>query len=249
LKEDGPMNEKEKDQLDAIQEKIGYRFKDPGLLVRAMTHSSFAHEQAQILGRNSCGARDHYERLEFLGDAVLSLAVSHIMMERFPLASEGELSRIRAGLVNSERLAAIALETGLSKGLLLGKGEESTNGRAKPSILGAALESLLGAVYLDGGFGSAFDLVSSLFGPLMENLPETDLLGDYKTPLQEKAQARFRSTPSYRVVDEQGPDHMKTFEVEVFLNGKPCGRGRGRSKKEAEQDAARRALLSGIFDE
>ncbi len=238
------------ESLEVIQDKIGYRFKNGALFERAMTHSSFAHEVTQSLlddGREMI--KIHYERLEFLGDAVLGLVVSHMLMLRFSGAAEGELSRIRAGLVNCDRLADLARDLGLGNALRLGKGEKLTGGADKTSILEDAFESLMGAIYLDGGFDETFKVIERLFQPLLDSLPPIDLLGDYKTPFQERVQALYKSTPVYRVIEEQGPDHMKTFEVEVKVEGITCGLGKGKSKKEAEQEAARNALLSGKFDE
>ncbi len=235
--------------IEALQEGFGYMFKDMGLLMNALTHRSYSHEHpsdSQGIDEQGPG---HYERLEFLGDAVLALVVADLAMRRFPQVTEGELSRVRAGLVNWEVLASLAGKLGIGRALRLGRGEESSGGRDKPSILAAAYEAVLGAVYLDGGFDAAYKVVAAHFSPFLETDSHLHLLGDYKTPLQEKAQALFKSTPSYKVVHEEGPEHMKWFEVQVYLNHRPCGRGRGRSKKEAEQDAARKALLSGIFDE
>lgn len=233
--------------ITRIEEGLDYRFQNPSLLGCALTHSSFAHEQNHA---TSCAeSLDHYERFEFLGDAVLSTAVSDLIMKKFAAADEGELSRIRSGLVNCDRLAELARGLDLGSALRVGRGEEGTGGRDKPSILAAALEAVIAAVYLDGGFAAAFQMVERLFRPLIEGLPAEDLLGDYKSPLQEKIQARFKTTPYYRVIAEVGPDHLKTFEVELYVNGKPFARGQGRSKKEAEQDAARNALDSGELED
>jgi ribonuclease-3 len=233
--------------LERIERGLGYAFRDRGLLEQALTHSSFAFENQKPDGAPAALA--NYERLEFLGDAVLGLVVSDLAMRQSAEAPEGELSKLRAGLVNSERLAENARQLGLGEALQLGRGEESTGGRDKPSILAAAYEAILAAIYLDGGFEPAFRAAAGQFLPLLGALPPLDLLGDFKTPLQEKVQARFKSTPSYRVVAEQGPDHQKTFEVEVSVNGKPWARGHGRSKKEAEQEAARLALAEGAWED
>lgn len=239
------------DPLAEVQKSLGYSFDDSLVLERALTHSSYAHEQAQIEanGGPESNSLGHYERLEFLGDAVLGLVVSDLVMIKFSQADEGELSRVRAGLVNCDRLTDIARSINLGAAIRVGKGEESTGGRDKPSILAAVFEAVLAAVYLDGGFEQARVVVTGLFAPLIESLPPLDLFGDYKTPLQEKVQAKFKTTPSYRVIDEKGPDHSKTFEVLVFISGSPCASGQGRSKKEAEQDAAKKALDSDMFDE
>ncbi|HUT53792.1 MAG TPA: ribonuclease III [bacterium] len=238
------------DALAAIEASLGYSFSDRLLLERALTHSSFAHEALQSgnpAGGNSCGG--HYERFEFLGDAVLSLAISDRIMQKYPDADEGELSRIRAGLVCCDRLAELGRTLGLGEGMKLGKGEEATGGKAKPSLLADTYEAVIAAVYLDSGFERAREVIYGHFHDIIESLPAIELLADYKTPLQEKVQARMKITPYYRVIAEQGPDHLKTFEVELIIAGKPLARGSGRSKKEAEQDAARKALLSGELDD
>jgi ribonuclease III len=235
--------------INEIEKQIGYKFQERKLCEVALTHSSFANETAQngaSVGKESV---DHYERLEFLGDAVLELAISDLLIRRFPRAEEGELTRLRSGLVNSERLATLAIALGLPGALRLGRGEESSGGRNKASILAAAFEALMAAVYLDGGFDAAFQAAAGQFKPLIDSESPFELLDDCKTPLQEKVQARMRTTPNYRVVSEEGPDHCKTFEVELIINGRAFARGRGKSKKEAEQDAARQALQSGLFEE
>lgn len=232
--------------MGRVEEKLGYAFKDQGLLEQALTHSSFAFEDQ---GEGLAGPLSrHYERLEYLGDAVLDLVVSDLVIRRFPDAPEGVLSRLRAGLVNSDRLSGLARELGLCEALRLGRGEESTGGRDKSSILAAAYEAVFGAVYLDGGFGAAFAAASTAFVGLIDALPMSELLGDFKTPFQERVQARFRSTPHYRVIAEHGPDHDKSFEIEVWVDGRPWARGAGKSKKEAEQEAARKAMEQGEWE-
>lgn len=244
-------NEFDAVSMDAFEQALGHRFIDRSLLLAALTHSSYAHEQMQANNHEGQAAErvEHYERLEFLGDAVLDLVVSDLIMRKYPRASEGMLSRIRAGMVNAERLAELARRLEAGSFLRLGKGEESTGGRDKPSILADAFEALVGAVYFDAGYEAAFEVIRNHLQPLIDRLPPLDLLDDYKTPLQEKVQAILKTTPRYRVISEEGPDHEKTFEVEVIIDGRSRGRGQGHSKKEAEQDAARNALLSGMFDE
>jgi ribonuclease-3 len=221
---------KEKRQFEALQRELGYRFKDPSLLVRAVTHVSSQ--------RNKSGA--HNEVLEFLGDAVLDLAISDLLMHRFPDKSEGDLSRMRAGLVNSAVLAEKANGLKLGSLLLLGKGEERSGGRGKPSILAGAFEALLGAVYQDGGYDPARRLVERFFAMDVQ----VKQLGqqDYKTRLQEISQMLFREPPVYRIISESGPDHEKRFVTEIAVGGKVLGKGEGRSKKQAEQEAAMKAL-------
>jgi ribonuclease-3 len=242
------MSEARMEYPEKIEASFGYCFKDRKLLELALTHRSWAHE-AFASGSAGPGEPIHYERLEFLGDAVLELAVSDLLMKRYPTAAEGELSRLRSGLVNTDRLAALALAAGLDGALRLGRGEESSGGRSKNSILADVFEAVIAAIYLDGGFEQALAIASRQFSPLLESPLAADLLDDYKTPLQEKIQARLKTIPCYRVVCEEGPDHRKIFEVELIVNGKAWARGRGRSKKEAEQDAARKAIQASLFED
>jgi ribonuclease-3 len=214
-----------------LGERLGYRFRDEALLRRSLTHRSFAGGDAV----------QHNEQLEFLGDAVLSLAMSELLLRRFPERSEGDLSKIRASLVNESVLARKASELGLGDDLLLGRGEDRTRGRDKPSILAAGYEAVLGAVFLDGGFAEAQKLVARHFGDAME-AHTTVGLQDYKTRLQELTQSRFREVPTYDLVRETGPDHDKRFVSQISVRGKVYGRGAGRSKKIAEQAAAMQAL-------
>jgi ribonuclease III len=219
------------DAHDAVERALGHRFVRPDYLGLALSHRSF-------------GTGDpNNEKLEFLGDAVLSLAMSHLLMEQFPDAREGELSKIRASLVNAEVLARRARGMDLGRWLRLGKGEEKSGGREKPSILAAAYEAVLGAVYLDGGYEAAFRVVQAHFaGDVSEHLRVG--LRDYKTQLQEITQRLFRETPAYTLVEESGPDHEKQFVSEIVIAGRTRGRGVGRSKKTAEQAAAMEALAA-----
>jgi ribonuclease-3 len=224
------MASNNKPQLLTLQKELGYSFADPTLLARALTHVS--HERDD-------GA-DHNEVLEFLGDAVLDLAVSDLLMRRFPARSEGDLSKMRAGLVNTSALAEKAAQLDLGALLRLGKGEERSGGRTKASILAGAFEAVLGAVYQDGGFEAARRLVERYFtGDVKEKK-----LGqqDYKTRLQEISQMLFHAPPTYRIVAESGPDHDKRFVTEIAVGGKVLGRGEGKTKKQAEQQAAKKAL-------
>ncbi len=218
--------------LDGLFDEIGYRFKDMKLIKQALIHSSYVNEA------NESDVTDN-ERLEFLGDAVLELAVSHILMELFPDAREGELSRYRSYLVNEDSLFNVAKGIELGRYLRLGRGEELSGGRDKPSILADAFEALIGAIYLDSGFKKTRDVVSRLFSAIIDNI---DSIGkDYKTLLQEYTQNRFRVRPGYRVLEEKGPPHDRTFTVGVILNGKIISKGKGKSKKDAEQMGAREA--------
>jgi ribonuclease-3 len=221
----------------ALEERLGYRFRAIGLLERALTHRSFLNEQVALSG----GGREDNERLEFLGDAVLSLTIGHLLMEAFPERAEGELSKTRAHLVSAEGLAEVAAALQLGQWLFLGRGEEQTGGRRKPSLLADACEAVIGAVYLDGGFGEALDVVRRLFGQALQEARES-AGRDWKTRLQERAQALFKLPPRYSVIGTAGPDHDKTFEVAASIGEREYSRASGKSKKEAEQRAAERAL-------
>ena len=212
-----------------VEERLGHRFGRGEQLLDALTHRSFAVDQ------------ENNEKLEFLGDAVLSLAMSDLLMARFPEAREGELSKIRASLVNADVLARHARAHDLGGLLRLGKGEERSGGRDKVSILAAAYEAVLGAIYLDAGYEAARAVVERDFAnDVAEHLRVG--LRDYKTRLQEVTQRLFHETPSYTVVEESGPDHHKRFVSEIAIAGETRGRGEGRTKKAAEQEAAMQAL-------
>ncbi|MGH7809053.1 MAG: ribonuclease III [Candidatus Binatia bacterium] len=217
-------------QLEQLQRKLGYRFKDPALLTRCLTHVSYQQQKTE----------GHNEVLEFLGDAVLDLAVSDLLMRLYPDKSEGDLSRMRAALVNSAVLAEKATELQIGSLLRLGKGEERSDGRSKPSILAGAFEAVLGGVYQDGGYEAARSVVERYF---LADVREEKLgQHDFKTRLQEISQMLFHAPPTYRVVAETGPDHEKQFVTEISVGGKILGRGEGRSKKQSEQEAAKVAL-------
>lgn len=217
--------------LDLLRRQLGYGFNDPSLLRRALTHISYERQKRG----------DHNEVLEFLGDAVLDLAVSDLLMQHNPEKSEGDLSRMRAALVNSSVLAEKAGALGLGALLLLGKGEERSEGRNKPSILAGAFEAILGAIYRDGGYEAARAVVERFF--LAEVTGKQLGRLDYKTQLQEISQLLFHAPPSYRIVAETGPDHEKKFVTEITIDGKVLGKGAGTSKKNSEQEAAKIALL------
>ena len=224
---------KKSDNLTAI---LNYSFKNQELLSEAFRHPSYVYE------KDDPGVSDN-QRLEFLGDAVINLAISHLLMESFPEMKEGDLSKHRASLVSESGLHFIARELELGDYLLLGKGEERTNGRKKPSILTDALEALIGSIYLDGGFTDALRVIEGIFSPLLNRIGLGGSINDFKTELQEYSQEAFQSTPEYRLEKETGPDHNKTFYVAVYLKGNVLGRGEGKSKKEAEQRAAKEALV------
>lgn len=214
-----------------LERALGLEFVDRALGTTALTHRSFAFEQ---------GLPATNERLEFLGDAVLGLVVTALAYRAFPDLSEGELAKLRAAMVNMSTLAEVAGDLGVGEAVLLGRGEELTGGRGKASILADAMEAVLGAVYLDQGLGRAEELIRRLFWPRMEAYVRGEGERDYKTSLQELAAQDLGRLPDYRVV-ERGPDHQKEFTATVYLGGQALGRGTGRSKKEAEQRAAREA--------
>ena len=216
-------------RLDALQRRIGYRFTDAQLLTRALTHRSF-------------GA-DHNERLEFLGDAVLSLAISGLLFERFAGSDEGDLTRVRAHLVREDSLHREAVQLGLPEVLNLGEGEARGGGAQRASILADALEALLGATFLDGGFDAARALVKGLFGEVIQTTDVASWSKDAKTELQEWLQARKLSVPVYRIAATRGQAHAQTFEVECAVAQLGLTElGEGRSRRSAEQEAARRML-------
>ncbi len=215
---------------------ISYQFRKSELLVQALTHKSFSNEQGMA-------GEAHNEKLEFLGDAVLDLILSDLLMKRFPLDTEGNLSKKRASLVNEVVLARIALDLKLSEWLRLGKGEILSQGSTKPRLLASAYEAVLGAVFLDSGYEVARNLAEQHFSQVMTEMdPTQDFVLDYKTRLQEVSQAELKATPTYVVTGEQGPSHNPNFEVTLNLLNSSVAKGNGRSKKMAEQDAAKNAL-------
>lgn len=220
------------DALEKLQEAISYRFGQVKLLRLALTHSSYANEQGCV----------HNERLEFLGDAVLELAVSQELFRRFPEAPEGVLTKMRAKLVSMPSLAGLARSTGLETCVMLGRGEESQGGRGRDSLQSDALEALLGAVFLDGGFAAASRVVLGLFEPLWPDGQDTPKVRDFKSRLQERTQREHRERPVYRLLGSSGPEHHKVFEVELSLPGGRTVKATGQSVKKAEQSAARKAL-------
>jgi ribonuclease-3 len=216
-------------RLDGLQQRLGHRFKQPALLSRALTHRSF-------------GA-DHNERLEFLGDAVLSLAVSALLYERFAGSDEGDLTRVRAHLVREDSLHRAALALGLPDAMRLSEGEARAGGAQRPSILADAVEALIGATYLDGGFEAAHLVVRRLFGDLISGTEVGNWSKDAKTELQEWLQGRKLAVPAYRIKATRGQAHAQTFEVECEVAAlRLIEVGEGRSRRAAEQEAARRML-------
>lgn len=219
--------------VHSLQERIGHTFRAPGLLLRALTHPSYIHEHPEEGWDN--------QRLEFLGDAVLSLTVAEWIFHRYPEFREGEMTRLRAVLVSEEMLARFAAQLGLGDFLRLGKGEEERGGRQRPPNLADALEALIGAMYLDGGLAPVQALVRSLMAPMAEAILAAEADKDAKSRFQEWAQAEIGVTPRYRIVAEHGPEHAKVFVAEVLLGDTVVGRGEGRSKQAAEQAAAQDA--------
>jgi len=225
------MEKAKQRQLEKI---IGYRFKKAGMLVRALCHSSYVNETEDDTMQDN-------ERLEFLGDAVLNLAIGHLLMQRYPELREGDLSRMRAALVNEIQLAGISRRIDLGAFLMLGKGELQSNGQDKDSILADAFEALLAAVYLDRGYQKAFDLIGALFSDIIESVQAPEDQRDFKSRLQEQVQSSRHVTPRYELVGATGPDHDKTFRARISI-GDLHVEGEGKSKKAAEQEAARKAL-------
>ncbi len=219
--------------LRELSERIGYHFRDEKLFVHAMTHSSYSNEHK--MDKLSCN-----ERLEFLGDAVLELISSDFLYGKYPEKPEGELTKIRASLVCESTLAYCASELELGAYLLLGKGEEATGGRERPSVVSDAMEALIGAIYLDGGFASAKEFIHKF---ILNDIEHKKLFYDSKTILQEMVQAAGRKHLEYELIREEGPDHNKTFEVRALLAGVEIGRGCGRTKKAAEAACAYQAIL------
>ena len=214
--------------MKALEKTIGYQFRDASLLELALTHSSYAHEHFN-------GKNQDNERLEFLGDAVLELVSSDYLYSQHEKYPEGELTKLRASIVCEPSLAMCAEAISLGRYLKLGKGEESTGGRNRASITSDAMEALIGAIYLDGGFANAKEFVMKF---ILNDLENKQLFYDSKTILQEMVQANYKESLSYELLKEEGPDHNKTFEVCVKLGGRVIGTGSGRSKKAAEQLAA-----------
>jgi len=223
------------EDLSGLQEKLAYTFKNIEWLHQALTHRSYTNENPDLSLKDN-------EKMEFLGDAVLDLVIRDLLLKAFPDHSEGELSKIRSWVVNESTLAKVARDIQLGNYLFLGRGEELSGGRGKSSILADGYEALVAAIYLDGGFMPAFEVIKRHFAIILKEAIHTDFLKDYKTQLQEYSQERFKSVPTYKVEREVGPDHDKTFFVTVLINGKIISHGIGKSKKEAEQHAAKEAL-------
>ncbi len=228
------LTQRNKRELTSFEQVLGYRFTDLRLLQRALVHASFAFEQGF--------AGQDYETLEFLGDAVLDLVVGAALYQRFPAMREGELTKLRAALVNETHLASMARAVDLGRFLSLGKGEDASNGRHKSSILACAYEAVVGAVFEDGGYDMAQDFVLRFFAPTFAARQEELLIADAKSRLQEILQEKYNEAPSYRLEKEDGPSHQKVFTVAVIFREQVLAMGTAGSKKEAEQRAAAAVL-------
>jgi len=226
-------------ELEPLERRIGYRFKDRGLLEHALTHRSRVHEDA------SGGVIDN-ESMEFLGDSVLGFVIADMLFREFPQHNEGQKSKLKASLVSSASLARLGTDLNLGEFLILGRGEEKTGGRFKQAIIADCYEALIAAVYLDGGVEAARQFIASQFAELMEEARRTGadaaFTDDWKSALQEWLQSRGRGLPAYRLAEELGPAHRRLFVVEVVVEGQAVARAEGKSKKEAAQSAARAAL-------
>ena len=219
--------------MKTLETKLGYQFQNPKLLDHALTHSSYANE-------HHLGSISSNERLEFLGDSVLGMIVADHLYRTFPDLPEGDLTRIRANLVCEGSLVLVAKEWDLGRYLKLGKGENACGGRSRPSILADAVEAVLAAVFLDGGLAHDRDIIQRFLLDRMEQVNRASR--DHKTYLQELVQRKSGQVLSYELIGESGPDHNKTFQMQVLLNGQPIGQGTGHSKKDAEQAAANAAI-------
>lgn len=220
---------------EGLERTINFKFKNSDLLKEALTHRSYLNEKPSW-------PHPHNERLEYLGDAVLELAISESLYHRFPDSAEGQLTVLRAALVNYQTLAQVALEVGLDKYVLMSKGEARDSGRAREVIFANALESLIGAMYLDQGFENAEKFILAYIMKRLPDILEKKSYKDPKSELQEIIQEKFKLTPTYKVLDESGPAHKRTFRIGVYFNGDLVAEGTGLSKQEGETDAARKAL-------
>lgn len=221
--------------IASLQKNLNYVFKKPALLTEALTHRSYLNEHPQEI-------TSHNERLEFLGDAVLELAITEDLFGRFPQYEEGTLTSLRAALVNYVMLASIARALDVERYLRLSRGEAKDTGRAREVILANAMEAIIGAIYMDGGYASAKAFVLRTVAPRLTEVMEKSLYKDPKSSLQEKIQAERRLTPTYRVLEEKGPDHDRVFVVGVYFGDELIAKGSGQSKQESEIEAARNAL-------
>jgi ribonuclease-3 len=233
--------------VSKVEQLVGYTFKNRELLAEALTHKSYSIEKAELSASTSL--TPYFERLEFLGDAVLDLAITELLIREFPNDQEGPLTQKRAALVCEESLAAQSLLLGLDQILLLGRGERKTSIDKKPRLLANAMESILGALFIEAGYLPCLQFIEKIFIEKMRSLlNEDDYRQDFKTRLQEEIQKTIKQTPNYIVENEQGPPHDRTFEMTVRLEDKILGHGTGKSKKQAEQLAAKEALEGKTYE-
>ncbi|MBI5184010.1 MAG: ribonuclease III [Nitrospinae bacterium] len=228
------LSEERIKELEILQERLNYRFKELNLLNEALTHKSYVNEKNSDLRDN--------ERLEFLGDSVIDLIVGDYSFKRFSNYSEGDLSKIRAAVVNEIDLAEIARRIGIGRFILLGKGEEQSGGESKNSILSNTFEAIIAAIYLESGLENTYSVIINIFKERIDDVGNSCHYRDFKSELQEFTQGRFNCIPSYRISSESGPDHEKVFEINVIIGGVIYGKGKGKNKKEAEQLSAKEAL-------
>lgn len=228
------VSAKRKKELKEILKKVNFRFKDLKLLNLALSHRSYVNEN---------NLKENNERLEFLGDSILSFVITEYLYKKYPEYSEGELAKIRSFIISEDTLSKIAKRIGLNKYILIGKGEESSGGRNKTTIIADAFEAFLGSCYLDSNIRQIKKLILKLFKTEIEMVVENKHEKDYKTLLQEYSQKTFKQYPVYKLVNKKGPEHNRTFFVKVFVNGKAIGSGEGKSIKNAEKEAAKNAYL------
>jgi ribonuclease III len=220
--------------LHNLEERLAYHFREINLLSTALTHRSYVNENKQLVVSDN-------ERFEFLGDAILGLSVSDLIIKKYVTLPEGTLTQIRSSLVNEKHLAQLARNFKLGDCLLLGRGEENSGSRTKDSFLANAFEAVIAAVYLDSDFDTTNNIITKLIEPLLENDNSSSEYFDYKTALQELCQKRYKTIPIYMIIDSKGPDHSKIFEVKLVIVNKLTETGSGKSKKEAEKQAAQKA--------
>lgn len=225
---------------ESLEKALGYSFSDKALLTEALTHSSFHHE-------NPGKALSFNERLEFLGDSVLGLAIAGYLFSHVPALTESVMSKIKSFVVKESVLSELGLRLAAGEALRLGKGEEETGGRQKKSVLADAVEAVFGAIYLDGGYEAARDVILRLLDDKLHAAISSGQYHDYKTELQEKSQMLFGALPEYAVIGQTGKEHLRVFFVDVFIAGRKVGSGKGKSKKEAQMHAAKEAM-EGLSD-
>ena len=228
------MNKDRQNRLSGLEKRLNYTFRHLDWLSTALTHRSYANEYTHL-------APEDNERMEFMGDAVVGLCISDLLIRKYTDIDEGTLTKIRSLLVNEKPLADLAVKLQLGDCLLLGRGEDHSGGRTKESLLANALEAVIAALYLDAGFSKTKTIIKNLMKPLLDDEALKAQCFDYKTALQEVCQKKFKTAPVYRLLDASGPDHAKTFEVEVAITDRVCQVGRGKSKKEAQKQAAQKA--------